>query len=73
MAAKMMEGFMKSAREEFRSILKKSNTFNVYTMKTWLKKQMDECCSQFEEDTLIENLAEEYKLYLRSLANGQGE
>lgn len=70
--------FMTKARTEFRSLMRRIGwDYRGYesSVKRFLKRKMDECCSQFEEDTLIENLAEEYKLYLKQLVleDEQGE
>lgn len=37
-----------------------------------LKDMLGECCSKFEEDTLKENLQEEFKLYLNNLHGVNG-
>lgn len=57
--------FFNERKATFRGILR--NNIGQETMKDFLKESMEKCCSQFEEDTLIENLAEEYKLYLKEL------
>ena len=72
-----MWAFMEKARTDFRNLMRRIGwDYRGYesSVRRFLKRRMAECCSQFEEDTLIENLAEEYKLYLKRLAvEDQGE
>lgn len=61
-----MEMFIDRTRTDFRSLIE--NDILNDELILFFKKKLNKCCSQFEEDTLIENLAEEYKEYLKELA-----
>lgn len=65
-----MEDFIRKERHTFRAIVNGMavGTIREDTLKVFLNEALSYCCSQFEEDTLIENLAEEYKDYLKELA-----
>ena len=65
-----MENFINRNRKSFRAIVRgmQNGSIKGDTLKIFLSEALEHCCSQFEEDTLIENLAEEYKLYLKELA-----
>lgn len=68
--------FMRKARSDFRNLMRRLGwDYRGYesSVKRWLMNRMAECCSQFEEDTLIENLAEEYKVYLKQLVLDEEE
>lgn len=69
MAVKNFEEFIKNCREEFRWQI------NGYIngsreLKDILKKMLGECYSEFEEETLKENLQEEFKLYMEGITKG---
>lgn len=66
MEAIKMEGFIRTSRSLFRDILKNKEGEDVIL--EFLKESLKECCSEFEENCLIENLAEEYKEHLKELA-----
>lgn len=65
MAVKNFEEFIKNCREEFRWNINGSRE-----LKDILKGMLDECCSKFEEETLKENLQEEFKLYMEGMTKG---
>lgn len=70
MAVENFTMLIDKAREEFRWILKgySETTQNERDgLKKMIKKYLDKCCSDFEEEALKENLQEEFKLYLESL------
>lgn len=69
MAVRDFEEFIKNCREEFRWQI------NGYIngsreLKDILKGMLGECCSEFEEETLKENLQEEFKLYMEGMTKG---
>lgn len=66
MEAKKMGNFIEKSRKVFRSILEKN--IGEETIKIFLHDNLEQLCSKFEEDVFIENLAEEYKEYLKELA-----
>lgn len=61
-----MENFINEKRTVFRIIVEGNQDEEI--LMNFLQESLKRCCYQFEEDTLIENLAEEYKLYLKELA-----
>lgn len=70
MDVKTFECFVSRTRRDFRLILNNfQNCENDSRFREYLKDAFDKCCSSFEEETLIENLAEEYKSYLKDLRN----
>lgn len=71
MAVKRMEDFINKSRNTFRTIIR--NHMDEEVLMTFLKEHLEYCCSEFEENTLIENLAEEYKEYLKKVAEASGE
>ena len=59
--------FIETARKEFRELITIYLNGEVGKMKKLIKGKLDECCSEFEEDVLKENLQEEFGLYLDEL------
>lgn len=55
-------GFVEGVREGFRGLLREG--YEQDEMKDFLKKCLDLCTNDFEEQTLSENLQEELKDYL---------
>lgn len=55
--------FYKEKRKEFREVLDKtSNEINEF-----IKNALSECCGSFDEQTLAENLREEFAMYKKDL------
>lgn len=66
------EEFVKESRLKFRESLElNADNGNIVDITALLKEMLDECCSEFEEETLKENLQEEFKLYLNSISEGE--
>lgn len=59
--------FIEESRKEFRELIEKYLNGEVEEMKKTIKNKLDECCSDFEENVLKENLQEEFGLYLDEL------
>lgn len=66
MEVKKFDGFIWKVRKAFSRMLNDESRHKG--MKKFIMRQYERCCSEFEEQTLIENLKEEYGLYLESLA-----
>lgn len=60
------EEFIKNCREEFRWYVK-GYIEGSSDLKNMLKDMLDKCCSTYEEETLKENLQEEFKIYMSDL------
>lgn len=60
------EEFIKNCREEFRWHIKGYMDGSL-DLKNMLKGMLDRCCSTYEEETLKENLQEEFKNYMNDL------
>lgn len=74
MGVKVFEEFIKKTRSDFRQILRRLEEGDTYSRtKEWLIEQIKKCSSSFEEESLIENLAEEYKEYLKDMKKAMGE
>lgn len=67
MEVREMMGFMNECRKEFRSILEDNFDGRVVDLKDVLRGMLLECGSAFEEQTLTENLKEEFQDYMESL------
>lgn len=66
MEVRELENLIEKTRIIFKGLL--DANAGRKTIVRCLKAAMNECCGEFEENTLIENLAEEYKLYLKRIA-----
>lgn len=64
--------FVENTRREFSEQLRMGDAWQD-DLKEFIYRRFELCTNQFEEDTLVENLAEEYKLYLKELAKNEGE
>ena len=74
MAVGLFNGFVENSRRDFRRMLDNfQDCRNDKRFRDYLTEQFGKCSSKFEEDTLIENLAEEYKDYLKKVAETSGE
>lgn len=74
MAVGLFDVFVEGARKDFRHMLDNfQDCRNDKRFRDYLAEQFERCSSKFEEDTLIENLAEEYKEYLKKVAETSGE
>lgn len=69
MAVKEFDGFVKESREIFRNTLESGFKYTA-ELEVGLKKMFDECTNDFEEQTLMENLREEFQDYMESLTKG---
>lgn len=67
MEAREMTSFMNECRKEFRGILEDNFNGRVVDLKDALRDMLLECGSAFEEQTLTENLKEEFQDYMESL------
>lgn len=65
MAVKDFEKYVEIGREKFKRIL--FDELDIRYMKGLIKRLFKECTNQFEEDTLIENLKEEFENYLKEM------
>jgi hypothetical protein len=61
-----MNGFVLDARQDFRAFLEEHDGY-IHSIKNLIKEQLAKCGSVFEEQTLTENLKEEFNLYLDTL------
>lgn len=63
-------------RKKFREMLtvakKHEELYDSEEIRNWLLNRFDDCSGEFEEQTLIENLKEEFGLYLEELRS-EGE
>lgn len=64
MAVREFEEYIKNCRKEFRENLDVTDIYG-FKMNAKIKNFFKECTNQFEEDTLIENLKEEFEDYLK--------
>lgn len=65
MAISKFDNFIRQARESLRIALHQSNGIENAVFEAYGK-----CCGKFEEDTLIENLREEFENYCTEVAAG---
>lgn len=69
MAVKDFDKFVKESRERFREDLKYSTRF-VGEFTDTMRGMFNECTNNFEEQTLMENLREEFQDYMETLTKG---
>lgn len=63
MELREMENEIKKNREDFARVLRSSDQ----TIKPVVSKYFENCCSEFEEQTMIENLKEVFEAYLEEV------
>lgn len=63
--------FIKESRILFREHISTYLTKGSLIMKTLIKEMLEKCESDFEIETLKENLQEEFKLYLDAIERGE--
>lgn len=56
---------IKKNRRDFRDLLRSGHTMSFMGDK--IKDYLKDCCSEFEEQTMIENLKEEFEEYLKEV------
>lgn len=66
MAVKDFEEYIENVREDFRVTLDTSDMISI-NMEATILSYFKKCTNQFEEDTLIENLKEEFENYLKEV------
>lgn len=64
------EGFIKNSRRRFAKYINNYLDGDVGDMTNSIKDMLLECGSLFEEETLKENLQEEFQVYLDSIQKG---
>lgn len=75
MEVKKFERWIRTCRIAFRKELDGTGVFVDTTFKTFkemFKSMLEKCCSEFEEQTLKENLQEEFRDYMNSLQKTEG-
>lgn len=69
MGIREFEDFVAVSRTRFRCDLELSDT-RMCRFTHAMREMFNECCSEFEEQTLMENLREEFQNYMETLAKG---
>lgn len=57
--------YVEIGRDKFKRIL--FDGYRMVDLKIFIRRLFKECSNQFEEDTLIENLKEEFENYLKEV------
>lgn len=68
MPVKDFSRFVKKNRQDFNYALMHYPDRQIGDFTNMLMSMLRECCSEFEEQTLIENLKEEFQDYMENLA-----
>lgn len=71
MAVRDFELYLSNTREMFRDELESSDMNWKIDLREFILRSFRLCSNQFEEDTLRENLQEEFGLYLESLKKAE--
>lgn len=65
-----LKEFIEESRKKFRNKLRERSDESVEGLKELIVEMFAKCCSTFEEETLKENLQEEFKLYMEGMTKG---